>query len=55
MNYGQMPLKLEFLMRNISSYQYLTMEWEREVVGPGGIWGRVQGVGCDHWGTGSQP
>ena len=27
----------------------------REVVGPGGIWGRVQGVGSDHWGTGSQP
>ena len=28
-----------------------------EVVGPGpgGIWGRVQGVGSDHWGTRSQP
>ena len=25
------------------------------VVGPGGIWGRVQGVGSDHWGTRSQP
>ena len=27
----------------------------REVVGPGGTWGRVQGVGSDHWGTSSQP
>ena len=27
----------------------------RGVVGPGGIWGRVQGVGSDHWGTRSQP
>ena len=26
-----------------------------EVVGPGGIWGWVQGVGSDHWGTRSQP
>ena len=24
------------------------------VLGPGGIWGRVQGVGSDHWGTTSQ-
>ena len=27
----------------------------REVLGPGGIWGWVQGVGSDHWGTKSQP
>ena len=27
----------------------------REDLGPGGIWGRVQGVGSDHWGTRSQP
>ena len=27
----------------------------REVLGPGGVWGRVQGVGSDHWGTRSQP
>ena len=27
----------------------------REVLGPGGIWGWVQGVGSDHWGTRSQP
>ena len=27
----------------------------RGVVGPGGIWGRVQGVGSDHWGTRSHP
>ena len=26
-----------------------------DVLGPGGIWGRVQGVGSDHWGTRSQP
>ena len=25
------------------------------VLGPGGIWGWVQGVGSDHWGTRSQP
>ena len=29
--------------------------WEDGVLGPGGIWGRVQGVGSDHWGTRSQP
>ena len=34
---------------------YLIIEWEGGVVGPGGIWGRVQGVGSDHWGTSSQP
>ena len=27
----------------------------RGVVGPGDIWGRVQGVGSDHWGTSSPP
>ena len=26
-----------------------------EVVGPGGIWGQVQGVGSDHWATRSLP
>ena len=36
-------------------YPYLIIGWEREVLGPGGIWGRVQGVGSDHWGTRSQP
>ena len=25
------------------------------VLGPGGIWGQVQGVGSDNWGTKSQP
>ena len=25
------------------------------VLGPGGIWGWVQGVGSDHWDTRSQP
>ena len=25
------------------------------VLGPGGIWGRVQGAGSDHWGTRSLP
>ena len=34
---------------------YLIIGWEREVLGPGGIWGRVQGVGSDPWGTRSQP
>ena len=34
---------------------YLIIEWEGDVVGPGGIWGRVQGVGSDHWGTRSHP
>ena len=24
-------------------------------LGPGGVWGRVQGVGSDHWSTRSQP
>ena len=37
------------------SYPYLIIGWEDEVLGPGGIWGRVQGVGSDHWGTSSQP
>ena len=27
----------------------------RGVVGPGGIWGWVQGVGSDHWGIRSLP
>ena len=36
-------------------HPYLIIEWEREVLGPGGIWGRVQGVGSDPWGTRSQP
>ena len=31
------------------------IEWEGEELGPGGIWGRVQGVGSDHWGTRSLP
>ena len=31
------------------------MDGKGEVVGPGGIWGRVQGVGSDPWGTNSQP
>ena len=34
---------------------YLIIEWEGDVVGPGGIWGRVQGMGSDHWDTRSQP
>ena len=28
-------------------YPYLIIGWEDEVLGPGGIWGRVQGVGSD--------
>ena len=34
---------------------YLIIEWGDEVLGPGGIWGQVQGVGSDHWGTRSLP
>ena len=34
---------------------FLIIEWEGDVVGPGGIWGQVQGVGSDHWGTRSHP
>ena len=34
---------------------YLIIEWGGGVVGPGGIWGQVQGVGSDHWGASSQP
>ena len=34
---------------------YLIIEWEEGVVGPGGILGRLQDVGSDHWGTRSQP
>ena len=34
---------------------YLIIEWGDEVLGPGGIWGQVQGVGSDPWGTRSQP
>ena len=34
----------------------LIIGWGDEVLGPGGIWGQVQGgVGSDHWGTTSQP
>ena len=33
----------------------LIIGWEGDVVGPGGIWSRVQGMGSDHWGTRSQP
>ena len=36
-------------------YPYLIIGWGDEVLGPGGIWGRVQGVGSHHWGTRSQP
>ena len=32
-------------------YPYLIIGWGDEVLGPGGIWGRVQGVSSDHWGT----
>ena len=31
------------------------MDGEEGVLGPGGIWGRVQGVGSHPWGTNSQP
>ena len=37
------------------SHPYLIIGWEDEVLGSGGIWGRVQGVGSDHWGTSSLP
>ena len=37
------------------THPYLIIGWEDEVLGPGGIRGRVQGVGSDHWGTSSQP
>ena len=40
---------------NFQINPYLIIGWEREVLRPGGIWGRVQGVGPDHWGTRSQP
>ena len=42
-------------MYAILLHPYLIIEWEGDVVGPGGIWGRVQGVGSDHWGTKSHP
>ena len=34
---------------------YLIIGWEDGVLGPGGIWGQVQGVGSNHWGTRSLP
>ena len=37
------------------THPYLIIGWEDEVLGPGDIWGRVQGVGSDHWGTRSLP
>ena len=43
------------LMIFFSLNPYLITGWERGVLGPGGIWGRVQGVGSDPWGTRSQP
>ena len=39
----------------VAQHPYLIIGWEDGVLGPGGIWGRVQGVGSDHWGTRSQP
>ena len=39
------------LLQDMHTYLFLIIEWEGGVVGPGGIWGRVQGVGSDHWGT----
>ena len=38
-----------------SRHPYLIIGWGDEVLGPGGIWGRVQDVGSDHWGTRSLP
>ena len=46
---------LSLLSVNVRRYPYLIIGWEDEVLGPGGIWGRVQGVGSDHWGTRSLP
>ena len=37
------------------SMSFLNNRMGRGVVGPAGIWGRVQGVGSEHWGTRSQP
>ena len=34
---------------------FLNNRMGRGVVGPGGIWGRVKGVGSYHWGIRSQP
>ena len=40
----------------LSNGASLSNNWMgREVLGPGGIWGRVQGLGSDHWGTRSLP
>ena len=36
-------------------YPYLIIGWEDGVLGPGGIWGQVQGVGSDNYGTSSLP
>ena len=46
---------LKLFQNKDKHYHYLIIEWEDEVLGPGGIWGRVQGVGSDPWGTNSQP
>ena len=39
----------------VSDESFFNNRMGTEVVGPGGIWGRVQGVGSGHWGTRSQP
>ena len=41
---GNVPLRIKG-KRN----PYLIIGWEGDVVGPGGIWGRVQGVGPTLW------
>ena len=43
------------LMGEIQQTSLTNNRMGREELGPGGIWGRVQGVGSDHWGTSSQP
>ena len=43
------------MSQKLARHPYLIIEWGGGVLGPGGIWGRVQGVGSDHWGTRSLP